>query len=56
MTGAARQAVAMSSGGFVYLLNLSAPDVALQLTTFAAAPQPAYFHPPLLPVGPAPAN
>lgn len=54
--GPQRQSVAMSSGGFVYLLNLSAPDVALQLTTFAAAPQPAYFHPPLLPVGPAPAN
>lgn len=54
--GPLRQSVAMASNGFVYLHNVATPDVALQLTTFAAAPLTTYFTPPLLPVGPTPAN
>jgi hypothetical protein len=54
--GPLRQSVAMASNGFVYLHNIATPDVALQLTTFAAAPLTTYFTPPVLAVGPTPAN
>lgn len=55
--GPQRQSIVMSTNGFAYLFNLAAPGVALQLTNIAAAPLPStYLTPPLLPVGPAPAN